>query len=342
MTIKTKRKLSDISFEKEGCHVALVSKEQGGPANGKDYALVLKANNFSEEYVQKMQQVRVTMELPDFLRKFFSLYYEDAEILARMMGYVPIESEEVNDYSYEDYINSKLEAFEVLKSVHDAESIPDVLSTLDETQYLAMLNDQFLIEKALKKIDKQSQVTPEQKESEEVAKAAESDTSHIVHEVSEGKTSVITKKSKEKHMTKPVTEATVEMVEKSALVDLQKSLEDQKQELQKALDTIAVFKQEKQEQITKSKTAQFTAVVKDEKLVAPIVKAALALESDEDFTAFLGAITSMQVAVEKSKETLEKSALFQEQGASVSEDEKPQESAVARVLKANLAKQAKQ
>ena len=45
---------------------------------------------------------------------------------------------------------------------------------------------------------------------------------------------------------------------------------------------------------------------------------------------------------EKSKETLEKSALFQEQGASVSEDEKPQESAVARVLKANLANLAKQ
>lgn len=331
---KTKRKLTNIDFSSETSHIALVSPEVGGPANGADYALVLKANKFSKEAIEKMQQVQVTMELPDFLRKFFSLYYEDAEVLARFMGYVkPEETDESEPEDwYENYIQEKLDSFTVLKSLNESKNIADVLSVLDEKQYLTMLNDQVLIEKALAK-----------KESEEVAKAAESDTSTNACEVKGVSTSVITKKSKEKHMTKPVTtEVTVEMVEKSALVDLQKSLEDKSVELQKALDSIAVFKQEKQEQITKSKTAQFTAVVKDEKLVAPIVKAALALESDEDFTAFLGAITSMQVAVEKSKETLEKSALFQEQGASVSEEEKPQESAVARVLKANLAKQAKQ
>jgi len=328
---KTKRKLTNIDFSSETSHIALVSPEVGGPANGADYALVLKANKFSKEAIEKMQQVQVTMELPDFLRKFFSLYYEDSEVLARFMGYVKPEddmAEEPEDW-YENYIQEKLDSFTILKSLNESKNIADVLSTLDEKQYLAMLNDQVLIEKALVK-----------KESEEVAKAAESDTSTNACEVKGVSTSVITKKSKEKHMTKPVTtEATVEMVEKSVLVDLQKSLEDKSVELQKALDSIAVFKQEKQEQITKSKTAQFTAVVKDEKLVAPIVKAALALESDEDFTAFLGAITSMQEAVEKSKETLEKSDLFQEKGASVSEDEKPPESAVARILKAKQAKQ---
>ena len=156
---KAKRKLSDISFEKEGAHVALTSKSQGGPANTHDYALVLKANNFSEEFVQKMQQVRVTMELPDFLRKFFSLYGEDAEILARMMGYEKPEAEDedevetTKDY-YEDYIQSKLEALEVLKSANDAEALSDVLSELDENEYLAMLNDQALIEKAFESLEK--------------------------------------------------------------------------------------------------------------------------------------------------------------------------------------------
>jgi hypothetical protein len=340
---KAKRKLSSIDFSRSDSHMALVHKDQGGPASGADYKLVLKANNFSQEFITRMQQVRVTMELPDFLRKFFNIYYEDSEILARMMGYVPDEKSEDESFDYEDYISSKLESFEILKAVNDAESIADVLSGLDETQYLALLNDQSLIEKALKKIDKQPQITSEKKESEEVAKATESDTSHIVHEVSEGKTSVITNKSKEKHMTKPVKtetqEVTVEMVEKSAFVDLQKSLEDQKQELQKALDTIAVFQKEKQELINKSKAAQFTAVIKDEKLHAPIVKAALELESAEDYDAFLAAITAMQVSADKSKETLEKSALFQEQGATVSEDNKPAESALARVLKAKQAKQ---
>ena len=337
MTIKAKRKLSDISFEKEGAHVALVSKQQGGGANNRNYALVLKANNFSQEYIEKMQRVKVTMELPDFLRRFFSIYYEDSEILARMMGYVKPEAEDSSSYEeeYEEYIQSKLESFEVLKSVNDAESIADVLSGLDETQYLSMLNDQSLIEKALRRLDKQ--------ESEKVAKAAESDTSKIVHEVSEVKSSVITNKSKELNMTmKPVKtetqEVTVEMVEKSALVDLQKSLEDQKQELQKALDTIATFKQEKQELINKSKSAQFTAVIKDEKLQAPIVKAALSLESEDDFGAFLAAITAMQSSIETSQAFVEKSALFTEQGATVTEDNQVKESAVARILKAKQAK----
>lgn len=47
MTIKskTKRKLSEIDFSREDAHIALVSKEQGGPANGADYALILKAVN---------------------------------------------------------------------------------------------------------------------------------------------------------------------------------------------------------------------------------------------------------------------------------------------------------
>jgi flagellar biosynthesis regulator FlaF len=329
---KTKRKLTNIDFSSETSHIALVSPEIGGPANGADYALVLKANKFSKEAIEKMQQVQVTMELPDFLRKFFGVYYEDAEVLARLLGYVEPEDDttvEPDDW-YENYIQSKVDSFTILKSLNESKNITDVLSVLDEKQYLAILNDQVLIEKALAK-----------KESELVAKASESDNStHASVEKSVEVSTSEKTKSKEKHMTKPVTtEATVEMVEKSVLVDLQKSLEDKSVELQKALDSIAVFQKEKQEQITKSKTAQFTAVVKDEKLVAPIVKAALALESDEDFTAFLGAITSMQVAVEKSKETLEKSDLFQEKGASVSEDEKPQESALARVLKAKQAKQ---
>jgi hypothetical protein len=142
-------------------------------------------------------------------------------------------------------------------------------------------------------------------------------------------------------MTKPTTETktvTVEMVEKSALESLQKSLDDQKQELQKALDTINLFEQEKKANIVKSKTAQFTAVIKDEKVLAPVLKAALALESDEDYTLFLSAVTAMQAEVTKQKEQLEKSALFTEQGATVTEDNQVKESAVARILKAKQAK----
>ena len=344
--IKAKRKLRNIDFSGKDSHLALVHKDQGGPASGADYKLVLKNVRFTDEYIQKMQQVKVVLELPEFLQKFFSLYGEDAQVLARMMGYVP-PAQEVSDYNYEDYIQSKLESFEVLKSVYDAESISEVLSGLDETQYLSMLNDQFLLEKAFRKLDKeltQKSVKSDVTELELVASATEDDTSTFVEKF-EVNTSEVTKSKPQKATTKEtqMTEAVkvedaVEMVEKAQFVNIQKALDEQRVELQKALDTIAVFQKDKLEMIQKSKTAQFTAVIKDEKLQAPIVKAALSLESDDDFTAFLAAITSMATNIETSQEFMEKSALFQEQGATVADEAVVKESAVARILKAKQTK----
>lgn len=332
-TVKTKRVLKNIDFSKDTSHIALVSTAQGGPCSGADYALVLKGSNFSTETIEKIQQIQVTMELPAFLEKFFHLYGSDAEVLARMMGYVEPEDdsmEETDDW-YENYIQSRLDSFTILKSLKEADSITTVLSTLDEKQYLSMLTDQSFIEKALNK-----------KESESVAKAAESDTStqnDIVEPPVEPSGSKVTK-SKGKQMTKPVDAVkTVVTAEQTSLEELQKSLTAQTEQLNKALETIAKFESDKKEQVIKSKTAQFQAVIKDETVLAPVLKAALALESDEDFASLLGAVTTMQAEVTKQKEQLEKSALFTEQGATVAEASKEQESAVARILKANKAKQ---
>ena len=244
------------------------------------------------------------------------------------MGYIApeVEPEEYTDTWYEDYIQSKLDSFTILKSLKESDNVASVLATLDEKQYLLMLTDQATLEKALNK-----------KESELVALATESDNStHASVEKSVEVSTSKSTKSKETLMTKQVENST-EMVEKSLMVTLQKALDDQAVELQKALETIAVHQKEKQEQIQKSKTAQFTAVIKDEKLQAPIVKAALALEAQEDFDAFLVAVTAMQSQIEKQKDFVEKSALFQEQGASTSEEPKSNESAVAKLVKSRLA-----
>jgi hypothetical protein len=396
---KAKRKLSDISFEKEGAHVALTSKQQGGPANTHDYALVLKSNKFSEEFVQKMQQVRVTMELPDFLRRFFSLYGDDVEVLARMMGYEKPESEEYEVMeSYEDYIQSKMEAFEILKSAHEADSLADVLSTLDETEYLAMLNDQEQIEKAFAQLEKAYKpkegdmvqwnssggkakgkiehvmtegtlgvpgtefsinATAENpaaliriyrdgeptetlvghkastltkvkksltKESEPAASADGNDTStNAGVENIEGVSTSVNKEELEK--TKMEDEVKVETVEKAQFELVQKALDEQKVQLQKAMETIAQFEAEKKEAINKAKTEKVKAIVKDESKVEAIAKAALSLESEDDFTAFLAAIEAMMTTVEKSE-------MFVEKGASTQEETVVKESAVAKLLKA--------
>jgi hypothetical protein len=398
---KAKRKLSDISFEKEGAHVALTAKSQGGPANNHDYALVLKANKFSEEFIQKMQQVRVTMELPDFLRKFFSVYYEDAEVLARMMGYEkPEATDEPKTADYEDYIQSKLEAFEILKSANDSESLATVLAELDETEYLAMLNDQESLEKAFANLEKaykpkvgdmvkwnssggqatgkvtkivsngtmsvpdtefilngteenpavmiklyrdgeptdvvvghkagtlskvQKSLT---QESEPTASAAGTDTSPACEVIKEEVSTSVNKEELEK--SKMDEDVKIETVEKAQFELIQKALEEQKVELQKALEVIAEYEAAKKEAIAKAKTEQVKAIVKDESKVEAIAKAALSLESEDDFTAFLAAMQAMMTTVETSE-------MFVEKGASTQEEEpKVQESAVAKVLKAKL------
>lgn len=338
MTEKTKarkprRKLSDIDFSGEGAHLALVNKQQGGPANGADYALVIKARQFSPEFIEKMQQVKVTMELPDFLQKFFYLMREDAKVLAYMMGYVePAETQaEENmeaEEEYQDWIKSKMEAFEIVKSLHESDSLAEILSEISEDDYLALMNDQQTIEKAFKKIEKASK---------ESKANAEDDTSQIGTEVEkedEVQTSVVNKANKENEMTTELKtveqEVTVEMVEKSAFEAVQKALDEQKQALQKAMETIAQFEAEKKDAIVKSKTAQLKEVV-DAKHLDVVAKAALALESDEDFTSFVSAMKEI-------KENVEKSALFQEQGASGDTEEIVKESGVAKILKAKLQK----
>lgn len=305
MTQKAKRKLSEISFDHEGAHLALCSKSQGA-ANNWNKALIMKGHNFSPEFIQKMQSVQVTMPLPEFLQKFFGLWYEDAEILARLMGYVP---EEKEDWDYDDYIEERLSAFAILKSLHEAKNLPDALSKLTEQDYLDVLTDQAEIEKVLKAFDNKKSDTSTDVENTKV-------------EVS---TSKVTKKNKGKQMTQET-----EMVEKSALTAVEKALEDQKIALEKALAQVKQYEDEKKEAIVKSKTNAVKAVVKDEKQAAVVVKAALALEDQADFDALVEVFKSMN-------DLLEKSGLFQEQGVSAEAAEDNRESKLAQVIKSKYA-----
>lgn len=339
---KAKRKLSNINFSSEGAHMALVSKDQNGPANGHDYALVMKSVNFSEEFIQKMQQVKVTLELPDFLQRFFYLWEGDAKVLATMMGYVePAETsameEDESRKEMQDWIESRMESLEIIKSLYESDSIPETLSKLTEDQYLAMLKDQEKLEKAFKKIDK----ADKQKNSAKapVAKADEGSTEAVAKaEQSGDKTEAKVEPSetvnKGKSMTKEVKtveqEVTVEMVEKAAFESIQKQLEDQKVELQKALDLVKTFEAEKKEAVRKARFEQVKTAVKNDAKAEVLFKAVGLVEDQADFEAVVKALAEMQAVVEKSD-------LFVEKGVQVETSVAPQESAVAKVLKARLA-----
>ena len=310
MTQKAKRKLSEISFDHEGAHLALCSKSQGA-ANNWNKALIMKGHNFSPEFIQKMQQIQVTYELPDFLRKVMGMYYEDAELLARMMGYVEPEKEE-EDYDdwYENYIEEKLQSFTIIKALHEAKNLPDALSKLTEQDYLDVLQDQAMVEKALKKeLDKETEVSK-----------ADTSAKNVENTKVEASAS---KKKKEKQMTQET-----EMVEKAALTAVEKAMQETQVELQKAKELVKQYEDEKKEAIVKSKTDAVKAVVKDEKQAAVVVKAALALEDQADFDALVEVFKSMN-------DLLEKSGLFQEQGVSAeASEDKPGETKLMKALKA--------
>ena len=314
MTQKAKRKLSEISFDHEGAHLALCSKSQGA-ANNWNKALIMKGHNFSPEFIQKMQQIQVTYELPDFLRKVMGMYYEDAELLARMMGYVEPEKEE-EDYDdwYENYIEEKLQSFTIIKALHEAKNLPDALSKLTEQDYLDVLQDQAMVEKALKKeLDKETEVSK-----------ADTSAKNVENTKVEASAS---KKKKEKQMTQET-----EMVEKAALTAIEKAMQETQVELQKAKELVKQYEDEKKEAIVKSKTDAVKAVVKDEKQAAVVVKAALALEDQADFDALVEVFKSMNAVIEKS-------GLFQEQGVSAEAAEDNKESKLAQVIKSKYAKQ---
>jgi hypothetical protein len=213
-----------------------------------------------------------------------------------------------------------MEAFEILKSANDADNLAEVLSELDENEYLAMLNDQALIEKAMEDIAKA------QKESALAATAEGTDTStNAGVENIEGVSTSVNKQELEK--SKMEDEVKVETVEKAQFELVQKALDEQKVQLQKALETIAVFEAEKKAAINKAKTDQIKAIVKDESKVEAIAKAALSLENEDDFTAFVAAMQAMMTTVEASE-------MFVEKGASTQEEPVVKESAVAKLLKA--------
>lgn len=304
MPRKAKRNLSEIDFSQEGGHIALVCKDQNGPANGHDYALLLKSSNRSPEFIQKASMVKVEMEITEYLRKFFNLYWDDAEVLARSLGFTTAEQdyeakedESEEEYSYTSWIDEKVASIQVIKSLKESDNLIKSLSALSEDDYLSILKDQELVEKALKEY---SPVTKSNKELETMPQA----------EVQEVKA-----------------EPVAELIAKSQFDLVQKALDEQKVELQKALELVEQFKQEKKEALTKARFEVLKAAVKDTAKAEVLFKALNLVEDETEFQAVVKAVGDLALQVEQSN-------LFSEQGVSGDAGESIEENPVAKILKA--------
>ena len=337
--VKAKRKLTDITFEHEGAHLALVHKAQGGAASGYKTLVMKSVDNRSPEFIEKASQVKVTLSLPDFLEKFFHVWGEDAELLATLFGYEPSEddSEEYSTQSFwswyrekamehgavdswgdpitrptsqdrKEWVEDQLQGIEILKSATLSKGSADFINSLTEEQYLGLLKDQQFIEKSFKL--------------QEVKKDLDGESGG---KPTKGVNPKQTKASKADTQEKEMTQETIEKAQYDAKeVELQKALAD----IQKAKEEIELFKAKEKEAVEKAREAEVVAAVVDVDASAKLFKAV----KDLDAEAFKDVVDVVKALTAK----VDESEMFKEKGSKESGEKVSKAAAQANPVAAAL------
>lgn len=258
---KAKRHLVDFDFEGEGSAVHLVSKKQGGAANG--HTVLIKKSNATDHLPdvedvniqKKLEQIQVTMSMEEFLRKFFDMWYDEAELLTAMLGfqteYEAMMESESEPMDHASYIAEKLSGFEIMKSMYENSENKESVSALD---FVTILETQMKIEKQLNE-------------------------------------EMMDKVSIEKSRLTALEAAEQELTDK---VEIVKSLEGKVAELTEQLDTI---KKAQADAELESFKAKIKDLVEEEK-VERIAKSLMSMD-EEAAADFIDALTVKKEAVEK-------------------------------------------
>ena len=317
MTI-AKRKLSNFNFEAEGAHIALVHKDQGGPANGVDYALITKATkDITTKEVEKAAEVTVTLSMVDFLQKFFSMWYSDAQVLATVLGY-EVESE---IYDSNEWLEERVAGISIMKSlVIDVEDTNKAVASLSPKDYLTILQVQALFEKNFDSVEKalikKSSGIPAKGVT--VSKETKTPSVEINNKLEDDKLSeFISKAAHDEQVSKAVEDA------------IAKAVAPMQEELQKAKDQLEVIEKAQVEAVAKARQEAVASVEKDVDKAAELFKSLEALP-DEAFDTVIKALAAKDAVVEDSD-------LFVQKSKSLDE-EVEQENGTAALLKAKFVK----
>ena len=302
MSDKAKRRLTDIKFDYDGGHVALVGKHQGGPANGYSTLIFKATNDVPNDIVEKATQVSVTMDFEDFLVKFFNMYYEDAEVLATLLGFEKEDEEDSSEeYDYEreykKYIDKRVAAITIMKSVYSKQDVKKALSGLSYKDSLAVLEAQELLEKAMSSVNSEGDNVS--------VKKAEMDSPSKTHTEEIMEKEMIQKALHEELVTKAVTEA-VEVVKSEMAA--------QAEILKAAQEELAVFKAKELEAIVKARKEALAGVLTED-AVEDMFKATEILSQE----AFETVVKSLAVKAAQ----LEESELFKETGVPGQSEQDP-------------------
>lgn len=297
--VKAKRRLSDISFEKMGCHVALVGPSVGSAANGYTTLVLKSVNDIPEEIVEKATKVAVTMDFEEFLVKWFNMYYDDAEVLAKLLG-MEKEEQPSDMYDYQGghrkWLEEKVSAIQIMKSVHASQDVKKAFNELSYKDSLSVIQAQSMLESVLEKA-----MLSVEGESVSVNKGQ----NKPINEEENLMEDVIQKALHVELVEKAVQEAVEKAATEKAAVE--EVLKAAQAELEGIKAEVAVFKAKEIEANENARKASLKAVVEEDQ-VEVMFKATQAL----DDAAFEVVVKSLAA---KAK-ALEESDLFKEVGVS--------------------------
>lgn len=157
---KAKRILKKFDFSKDDHNISLVSVDQGGPANNRTVVL-LKSSKQPEQTIElkkALEQVSLTLSMEEFLRKFFDMWSDDAEVLTKLLGfeteheaYVASKKDQASDgYDWEaehtKWIEQRVSQFTLMKSMNEGSVSEISKSAFDEIVALQQKLEPTLIE----------------------------------------------------------------------------------------------------------------------------------------------------------------------------------------------------
>lgn len=118
--------------------IALCHESQGFSANLRPVSLLMKSDlrpeQITEDVIKALQQVTVSMSFEEFLRRFFYMWSDDAELLTKLLGF---ETEMENDAaenpddewiqawneSHQEWLEERMEAITIAKAANKGEEI---------------------------------------------------------------------------------------------------------------------------------------------------------------------------------------------------------------------------
>lgn len=323
--IKATRKLSNFNFDFEGAAVALVGPAVGGAANGHTTLLTKSLEGITEEQVDKATEVQVTMNIVDFLCKFYHLWYEDAIVLATAFGYDVGDAGYSFDESaseYDEYIQEKVDAIQVMKSLVLDKEIDDIKKAVAELS----AEDYLLILKAQEQFEKNFEAATLKVEA--IKKSSGIPAKGVSVSEDTKSPSVEIQKQEEDSMSEFITKAAHEEAVSKAI---EVALAPVQEELKKAKEQLEVVELAKLEAVAKARKAAIAEVEKDEAAAEALYKSLEAV-SDESFEVIVKSLKAKE-------EKLEDSDLFKQKSKNTEVEEPVAENATSAILKAKYQNQ---